>query len=214
MSRLVLSFALWLSIVAATWIPITPASSATSPFETSGDVRWIVFASRQNVDEAIGLARRFGSEFGQPVVMSTTNGWFAVVVGPLNVPDSLALKKKLINSWSTPKDAFLSKGQTFIGKVWERAKSPVLAKASTSDQALHAASSAGLEVRIDVANNRTIVRVRLKGREVVNTTFGKDGDTPSTSADASIARLDTSSAFPQVVATYFTGGAHFAILLG
>jgi hypothetical protein len=54
---------------------------AMGAFETSGNVRWLVFASRQNVDEAIGLARRFGSDFGPPMVMSSINGWYAVVAG-------------------------------------------------------------------------------------------------------------------------------------
>jgi S1-C subfamily serine protease len=207
MSRFILSFALWLSIAVATSIATISTSLATSPFETSGNVRWIIYASRQNIDEAIGLARRFGSEFGQPTVISTTNGWFAVTVGPLSVPDPVALKKKLSDSWSTPKDAFLSKGQTFIEKVWENPKSPVLAKASGSENAPHIASAAGLEVRVDSANNRNVVRVRVAGREVARVTFGDD-DAPYTSAEASIARLDASSAFPQVVATHFTGGAH------
>jgi hypothetical protein len=207
MSRFVFLLALSLSIAVATSVATISTSLATSPFETSGNVRWIVYASRQNIDEAIGLARRFGSEFGQPTVMSTTNGWFAVTAGPLNVPDPAALKKKLSDSWSTPKDAFLSKGQTFIEKVWESPKSPVLAKASSSGQEPHVASAAGLEVRIDAANNREVLRIRLDGREVASAPLG-DNDAPYTSAEASIATLDASSAFPQVVATYFTGGAH------
>jgi S1-C subfamily serine protease len=206
MSRLV--FFVWLLIVAAPWMGTGPASSATSPFETSGNDRWIVFASRQNVDEAIGLARRFGSEFGQPIVMSTTNGWFAISVGPLSVQDPTALKKKLAGSWSTPKDAFLSKGQTFVAKVWQLPKSPVLAKASSSEQGPRTVSAAGLEVKIDDENGRKVVHVRREGLEVVSTTFGNANDMPYLSAEASIVRLDPSSAFPQVVATYFSGGAH------
>ena len=72
------------------------------------------FASRQDVDEAIGLARRFGSEFGAPTVLSTTNGWYAVAAGPLAVPDAAALKKRLSDAWWPPKDTFFAKGQTFI----------------------------------------------------------------------------------------------------
>ena len=63
MSRLVLSLALLLPIAVGTWTMTTSTSSA-GPLETSGSFRWIVFASRQNVDEAIGLARDFGSESG------------------------------------------------------------------------------------------------------------------------------------------------------
>ena len=174
--------------------------------ETSGDVRWIVYASRQNGDEAIGLARRLGWEFGPPTVISTTNGWFAVGAGPLRVPDPIALKKKLSDSWWAPKDAFFSKGQTFIEKVWESPKSPILASASNSEKHPRAASAGGLEVRIESSNGRKVVRVRIVGRDVESTFFDNDG--PDNPTAASIARLDGSSAFPQVVATHYTGGAH------
>jgi hypothetical protein len=55
---------------------LSPSRSAFAmgAFETTGNVRWVVFASRQNIDEAIGLARRFGSDFGSPKVFSATNG--------------------------------------------------------------------------------------------------------------------------------------------
>src|SRR5271165_5020476 len=145
MSRLTFPLALWLSVAVGAWIATSP-SSATGPFETSGNVRWIIYASRQNVDEAIGLARRFSSEFGQPTVMSTTNGWYAVAAGPLSVPDPVAMKKKLSELWWPPKDTFFSKGQTFIEKVWERPKSPILAWASSLEKDPHVASAAGLEV--------------------------------------------------------------------
>jgi hypothetical protein len=66
----VTSFILLLfSLLAGTLSPSSNAF-AMGAFETSGNVRWLVFASRQNVDEAIGLARRFGSDFGPPAVMS------------------------------------------------------------------------------------------------------------------------------------------------
>jgi hypothetical protein len=72
MGRYVFSLAFWLAATVGMWLATASPSSATGPLETSGDVRWIVFASRQDVDEAIGLARRFGSEFGAPTVLSTT----------------------------------------------------------------------------------------------------------------------------------------------
>ena len=33
-------------------------AAAAGPFEQHGNSRWVVYASRQNLDEAIGLARR------------------------------------------------------------------------------------------------------------------------------------------------------------
>src|SRR5271165_3193576 len=205
MSRLTFPLALWLSVAVGAWIATSP-SSATGPFETSGNVRWIIYASRQDVDEAIGLARRFGSEFGEPTVLSTTNGWYAVAAGPVSVPDVAAFKKRLSEAWWAPKDTFLTKGQTFIQKVWESPRSPILALASSAEGQPRVASAAGLEVRIEPANGRHLVRVRSGGRDVASAAFNDDG--PYNATGASIARLDASSPFPQVVATHFTGGAH------
>jgi S1-C subfamily serine protease len=200
MSRFVFSLSLLLSLAAA--LIAAGASFAAGAFETRGNVRWLVFASRQNVDEAIGLARRFGSDFGPPMVMSSTNGWYAVVAGPISVPDIPALKKKLADLWWPPKDAFVTKGETFLEKVWQAPKSPVLASAS-SEKEPHAASAVGVEVRLGAPG---IVIVRSGGRDVARMRFDDQG--PYNPTAAHIARLDGSSPFPQVVVTHFTGGAH------
>jgi S1-C subfamily serine protease len=202
MSRFLFLFTVLLSLVAGALIASNSASLATGAFETSGNVRWIVFASRQNADEAIGLARRYGSEFGPSMVMSSTNGWYAVVAGPLSVPDPAALRKKLTDLWWPPKDTFASKGQTFVEKIWEAPKSPVLASAS-SEKGPHATSAAGVEVRV---NAYGVASVRSGGRDEVSVKFDDPG--PNNWTAAEIARLDGSSPFPQVLVTHFTGGAH------
>ncbi len=211
LGRRVFSPAFWLTATVGIWLATISPSSATIPLETSGDLRWIVFASRQDVDEAIGLARRFGSEFGAPTVLSTTNGWYAVAAGPLAVPDVAALKKRLSDAWWPPKDTFFANGQTFIERVWERPRSPILASASDADGKSHFASAAGLEARIESANGRKVVHVRTGGRDVAAATFNDDG--PYNSTGASIARLDASSPVPQVVATHSTGGAHCCTIM-
>jgi hypothetical protein len=91
MWKLSRSLFLTLVIAAALLVGFKEFSFAADPLETSGNIRWIVFASRQDVDEAIGLVRSFGSQFGPPSVISTTNGWYAVAAGPLVVPDPAAL---------------------------------------------------------------------------------------------------------------------------
>jgi S1-C subfamily serine protease len=209
MNRLVL-FCL-LSVATGAWIaPVSP-SWAAGPLETADDLRWIVFASRQNVDEAIGLARGFGSEFGPPTVISTTNGWYAVAAGPIVVPDPPAAKRKLSESWWPPKDTFFSKGPTFVEKIWEKPKPPTLASASSAEKDAHVASAAGLEVRVETSSGHRVVRVRSGGGNVASVAFDADG--PNNSTDASIARLDRSSPFPQIVATHFTGGAHCCTIM-
>jgi hypothetical protein len=160
MGKFVFSLAFWLTAAIGMWLVMAPPSSSAGPLETSGSGRWIVFASRQDVDEAIGLARRFGSDFGDPIVLSTTNGWYAVAAGPIAIPDAAAFKKRLSDAWWPPKDTFLTKGLTFIHKVWERPRSPILASASSAEHQPRVASAAGLEVRVEPANGRYFVRVQ------------------------------------------------------
>lgn len=179
---------------------------AAGPFEQHGSSRWVVYASRQNVDEAIGLARRFNPGPGPTKVMSTTNGWYAVTTGPLEITDPDALKKKLATSWSTPHDAFLTMGQTFIEQVWQTPKSPILATASTLDPGPTTASAAGLDVALATEGTRFTIVVRAAGRQVSELTFDDAGQ--MTSVGAKIARLDPASPFPQVIVSHYSGGAH------
>jgi hypothetical protein len=211
MSRLVLSLVCLLSVAIGAWIAPVTASWAAGPLETANDLRWIVFASRQNVDEAIGLARGFGSEFGPPTVISTTNGWYAVAAGPMVVPDPVAAKRKVLEAWWPPKDTFFSKGPTFVEKIWEKPNPPTLASASSAENDPHIASAASLEVRIETSGGHRVVRVRSGGRNVAGVAFDADG--PNDSTGASIARLDRSSPLPQIVATHFTGGAHCCTIM-
>ena len=181
-------------------------ATAAGPFEQHGNSRWVVYASRQNVDEAIGLARRITPGPGPTKVMSTTNGWYAVTTGPLEVTDPDALKKKLATSWSTPHDAFLTMGQTFIEQVWQTPKSPVLATASTAEHEPTTAAADGVDVALNTEGTRFAIVVHAAGRQVSEITFDDAGQ--MTSVGAKIAKLDPASPFPQVVVTHYTGGAH------
>jgi clan AA aspartic protease (TIGR02281 family) len=221
-----------IALLNAAGAPVSPPASAgqtpvsnqqtslsSQQFILTGDSRWIVFASRQNLDDAIGLARRFGGygvstqddpNAGPANVISTTNGWYAVAVGPINVQDADKLKKKLAESWLTPHDAFLSKGQTFVEAVWQTPPSPVLATASTSKYAFkdasRSAAGGGIEIEISPLEAHDVLIIRVAGHQVYEFPF--DDHSETTSASAQIAKLDPSSPLPQLIASYFTGGAH------
>ena len=206
MSGLALSRFRFLMLAIGAWIASTSSSSAGGPLQTTGALRWVVFASRQNPDEAIGLARRFGPQFGPQAVISTTNGWYAVGAGPIVVSDPVAMKRKLSELGWPPPDSFFTNGATFIGKIWESPRSPILASASSAERDTHVARAAGVEARVEIFRGYAVVRVRSEGRIVASLAFDDGG--PINSASAAIVRLDRSSAFPQVVASHFTGGAH------
>jgi hypothetical protein len=54
--KIIRSFILLLASLLAGALSPSRSAFAMGAFETTGNVRWVVFASRQNLDEAIGLA--------------------------------------------------------------------------------------------------------------------------------------------------------------
>ena len=150
MNRLVPFWVCLLSIAIGAWIASASPSLAAGPLETSGNFRWIVFASRQNVDEAIGLARRLWLGFRSADCPFDDE---RLVRGRRRPDRRSGPRQPSRRSFRMPggprRTPFSSKGQTFIEKVWESPKSPVLASASSAENDPHVASAAGLEVRVE-----------------------------------------------------------------
>ena len=63
------------------------SSAQADSFTLSGDARWMALASRQSLDEAIGVAHAYRWRFPTVRVMQATNGWYAIVAGPKRVFD-------------------------------------------------------------------------------------------------------------------------------
>ena len=139
--------------------------------------------------------------------MSTTNGWYAVTIGPLEVSDANALKKKIATSWTPPHDAFLTMGQTFVEQVWQTPNSVIMATASTYDPGPTTASAGGVDVALSTEGTRVTAVIRAAGRQVSQISYA-NSDGLGIAVGAEIARLDPTSPFPQVVVTHNTGGAH------
>ncbi|WP_046867656.1 hypothetical protein [Microvirga massiliensis] len=111
------------AIVVAVTCTISSAVLA-GPFSLSDDSRWIALASRQNLDEAIGVARAYRWQFPAIRVMQATNGWYAVVAGPERIPNARAFKDNLLRTGGVPKDLLFSKGDAYVSEVWK--PSPVV----------------------------------------------------------------------------------------
>ena len=62
-----------------TTVDTAPASRSV---KLSGDQRWVVLASRRDVDEAIGIARDYSGDFSSVRVVKANNGIYAVIIGP------------------------------------------------------------------------------------------------------------------------------------
>ena len=52
-------------------------------------------------------------------VFSTTNGWYAVVAGPINASSLEEFRRKLSQQSEVPRDAFPATGKGFVKQVWQ-----------------------------------------------------------------------------------------------
>lgn len=92
-------------------------SSGASSLRLSGNNRWLVFASRRTANEALDLAREFLNRFPNVSVMQSSNGWYAVVSGPMNVPDPRLAKEALLRSGGVPTDVGFSTGENWVAQI-------------------------------------------------------------------------------------------------
>jgi serine protease Do len=72
----------------------------------SGNQRWVVLASRRDVDEAIGIARYYSAAFPSVRVIKTNSGIYAVMVGPEHTTSIQAFRERVKSIQPIPEDAF------------------------------------------------------------------------------------------------------------
>jgi S1-C subfamily serine protease len=192
---------------------VVGSSARADSFTLSGDARWIALASRQSLDEAIGVAHAYRWRFPTVRVMQATNGWYAIVAGPERVPNPRAYKETLVRTGEIPSDTIITRGQGYVAEVWKPStfKPLIQAKYDGTKQvnlrsgelvltvsSLPSGKESGrFPVLTGSANGRLAFTARLEesSNEVPN-------------AEVAVVRLDPTSAEPQVVFSSFWGGAH------
>jgi hypothetical protein len=107
------------SIALAIAVCAVGSSARADSFTLSGDARWIALASRQSLDEAIGVAHAYRWRFPTVRVMQATNGWYVIVVGPERIPNPRAYKEALVRSGEIPGDTIITRGQGYVAEVWK-----------------------------------------------------------------------------------------------
>ncbi len=170
-------------------------------------------ASRQSLDEAIGVANAYRWRFPTVRVMQATNGWYAIVAGPERIPNPRPFKEALVRAGEIPSDTIITRGQGYVAEVWRPStfKPLIQAKYDGSKQlnlragelvlnvsSLSSGEQSGrFPVLSGYANGRLAFMARLEesSNEVPN-------------AGVAVVRLDPTSPEPQVVFSSFWGGAH------
>jgi S1-C subfamily serine protease len=189
------------------------SSALANSFTLSGDARWVALASRQSLDEAIGVAHAYRWRFPTVRVMQATNGWYAIVAGPERIPNPRAYKEALVRAGEIPGDTVITKGQGYVAEVWRPSTFKPLMQVKydgskqvnlrSGELVLNVSSlpsgkeSGRFPVLTGSANGRLAFTARLEesSNEVPN-------------AEVSVVRLDPASPEPQVVFSSFWGGAH------
>src|SRR5829696_7138755 len=107
------------SVALAIAVCVVASSAQADSFTLSGDARWIALASRQSLDEAIGVAHAYRWRFPTVRVMQATNGWYAIVAGPERIPNPRAYKETLVRTGEIPGDTIITRGQGYVAEVWK-----------------------------------------------------------------------------------------------
>ncbi|WP_315926370.1 serine protease [Mesorhizobium sp. SP-1A] len=185
---------------------------ASAEVPSGAVARWVVLASSKSIDDAIGIASVYQWRFNDIRVVRSSNGWLAVVGGPVPVPNGIkAAKKDLLAEGGLPKDLFMSNGAEFQETIWqpERTTFPKW-QADSSDAARFETSS--LQVTVDtVPADSEMYSPRIIGRSNGQVVFSSVMSAVSTNNGQSSAMavpLDPASSAPEIVFSAFWGGAH------
>lgn len=183
-------------------------------YSLNGNQRWIALASRQDLNQAIGIAQTFSWRLSGVRVMQSANGWYAVVAGPHDGTDIRPVRQKLLSTGTAPKDMALSKGDAYVAEVWTK-KAPDYLFSGEFEGGEKPASFSFRDL------NLTLSRVRSKDNEDYDPIFSasrngkilfqvqiEELNREEPRSDVIALRLDPAIASPQFVFTAFTGGAH------
>ena len=91
--------------------------AAAENLALSGNDRWVAVASRQDLNEAISIAKTYAAQNSR--VVRSQNGWFAVVLGPYATSDISGFLRDY-HGPQLPRDAMLTGGTGFTPRrIWE-----------------------------------------------------------------------------------------------
>jgi len=191
------------------------APAAHSLLQLSGDQRWVVLASRRDLDEAIGIGRYYIGDFPSVRVVKANNGFYAVIIGPEQTKNIQAFRERAKNLWPIPTDAFLSRGDSWTEEIW-RMRSPILAEVNYDGKNPAKLNYGAISLSVSRAPDTTaggsgfvpVLAGRI-GDKIVFTIRGQpDVASAQPRAHVFLIELESSGSMPQVVMTSFTGGAH------
>ncbi len=211
-----------LGLVVLIWGACSAGFALAGDLQLSGNKRWLTVASSKDKDVAIGIARQMGN-IGDPTqVVSSSSGFYAVILGPYEASSIAQLKKKGAGKFDElPKDALLSQGGNYTDVVWTYEPVSMGLVSFTLDKPA-SFSVDGLQVKVKgeklgAENAYTQITGTDKSGASFSFDIGKDYKPEEQSSaesyqsedfhQAGVVRL-TREGDPQIIVTEFSGGAH------
>ena len=174
--------------------------------------RWLVIASRQDLDDASNLARTYGRTLTGVHVVKTRNGWHAVVAGPFTARTKADVEVRLPAATNLPSDAYLASGEGFQDLAFTAPPPPVSMTLDYDGNTMVTRLVGGITLVLDSTPAGQGMRIaRMTGRSGARVLFSSsfsDYPAPQPEAVARVVRLDPTTPDPQIVFTMYTGGAH------
>ncbi|MFC0218058.1 S1C family serine protease [Pseudochelatococcus lubricantis] len=187
------------------------SSSAQSLLLPPAD-RWLVLASRLDLEEAIGAARPYAQRLSGVQVIKAANGRFAVVVGPLAAAKVQAIKDSLSSSIGAPSDAFATRGERFVEILWKAPPAPLLAFEKYDGEAPTVLRHQQLTLTLDAVPQRDgmkAARLTVQGGGVPTVqAVISEGASERVQSTVRVIRGGSGSQMPLIVFDYYWGGAH------
>lgn len=185
---------------------------ASAEVPSGPTARWVVLASSKSIDDAIGIASVYQWRFDDVRVVRSSNGWLAVVAGPVPVPNGIkAAKEDLLAKGGLPKDLFMSNGAEFQTTLWQLERT-VFPKWQADSSSMARFETSGLRVTMGtVPTDDDMQSPRIVGTRNGQVAFSSVMSTVSTSngqSSAEAIHLDPASSEPEIVFSAFWGGAH------
>jgi serine protease Do len=203
----------WLAIMGVLGSLMSHNGATAGSYSTSGDERYIVLASRQGLDDAIGVAQSYAWRFPGVRVMRSSNGWYAVAAGPTRVQDARAYREKLLKEGGVATDVLFSKGDGYVAEAWRKPRVTYLLEGSYDGRRAASFSLGDVRVtlgRVKAKDAAEFMPVATGWRGATQVFSMVHGDVVAEAPKSEIValRLDAASPAPQIVFSAFWGGAH------
>lgn len=182
------------------------------PLSQTGDMQWVQFTHRRNMDEAIGVARVIGWSMRDMRVLKSVDGSFVIAAGPMRVTNADQMRQNILRQGGVPDDFMFTRGDNYLEESWRLREPNILAQEKIEDEGPVTLTLGDMEVRLraekDPDDDFVTIATGFERRAPVFALRMDDAVTRFANGEIYALRLDAARSEAQFVVTSFSGGAH------